>query len=185
MGSVLIVHPRDDDTSLADLERLFTGDPDYSVADVVRDNQRAVYVYLARRLDSAEDAADLAGEVFLALWRRSVSMPQDPVEARMWVFGIARNVLANHQRSLTRRRRLSERLIDEVRAVASTHPVSDDVHDALQELSALDREIVRLVHWDGFTLAEVSRILHRKPATIRSRYARARAKLAELLRGGR
>ncbi|KJQ55265.1 RNA polymerase sigma factor [Microbacterium sp. SA39] len=31
--------------------------------------------------------------------------------------------------------------------------------------------------WDGFSLAEAAKILGKKPATVRSRYSRARAKL--------
>ncbi|MGI8868461.1 MAG: RNA polymerase sigma factor [Mycobacteriales bacterium] len=55
------------------------------------------------------------------------------------------------------------------------------LHTALTTLKPLDREIIRLVHWEGFSQAEVAQILERPGGTIRSRYTRARCALnAEL-----
>ncbi len=48
----------------------------------------------------------------------------------------------------------------------------------------VDRDIIGLVHWEGFSLVEVSRILRMKEGTVRSRYHRARTSLrAELDQG--
>ncbi|MFK3677981.1 RNA polymerase sigma factor [Microbacterium sp. NPDC090218] len=140
-------------------------------------SKRALFAYFARRVVSTDDAADLTGEVLLTMWRRVEAMPSEPVEARMWMFGIARNVLANHRRALSRRRKLSDRLKGEALVSGDARPVRDDVWEALDALPTGDREIIQLVHWDGFSLAEAGRILGKKPATIRSRYSRARAKL--------
>lgn len=49
-------------------------------------------VYFLRRVDAPEDAADLLGEALLVIWRRAASIPSDDQEARMWMFGIARNL---------------------------------------------------------------------------------------------
>ncbi|WP_275094068.1 RNA polymerase sigma factor [Microbacterium lushaniae] len=38
-----------------------------------------------------------------------------------------------------------------------------------------------LIHWEGFSLVEVSRILAMKEGTVRSRYHRARASLRSQL----
>ncbi|MDP3952039.1 RNA polymerase sigma factor [Microbacterium sp.] len=140
-------------------------------------SKRALFAYFARRVGSTEDAADLTGEVMLTMWQKAASMPADATEARMWAFGIARNVLANHRRSIDRRRKLSERLTGEALVSGDTRPVRDDVWEALRALPEIDREIIQLVHWDGFSLADAARILGKKPATVRSRYSRARAKL--------
>ncbi|GGD90088.1 RNA polymerase sigma factor [Microbacterium murale] len=144
---------------------------------LVDGSKRALFAYFARRVVSTEDAADLTGEVMLTMWQKSSSLPTDPTEARMWAFGIARNVLANHSRSIVRRRSLSERLKGEALVSGDTRPVRDDVWEALRALPEIDREIIQLVHWDGFSLADAARVLGKKPATVRSRYSRARAKL--------
>jgi RNA polymerase sigma-70 factor (ECF subfamily) len=145
--------------------------------DLIDASKRALFAYFARRVVSTDDAADLTGEVLLTMWRKVDALPSDPVEARMWAFGIARNVLANHRRALSRRRKLSERLKGEALISGDVRPVRDDVWEALQALSISDREIIQLVHWDGFSLAETAKLLGKKPTTVRSRYSRARAKL--------
>lgn len=144
---------------------------------LIDESKRALFAYFARRVVSTDDAADLTGEVLLTMWRKVDAMPSEPVDARMWTFGIARNVLANHRRAVSRRRKLSERLQGEALVSGDARPVRDDVWEALEALSTGDREIIQLVHWDGFSLAETAKILSKKPATVRSRYARARAKL--------
>lgn len=63
---------------------------------LIEESKRALFAYFARRVVSTDDAADLTGEVLLTMWRKVDAMPRAPVEARMWAFGIARNVLANH-----------------------------------------------------------------------------------------
>lgn len=153
------------------------------VPRLIDGSKRALFAYFARRVISVEDAADLTGEVMLTMWQKAPSMPADATEARMWAFGIARNVLANHRRSIARRRTLSERLKGEALVSGDTRPVRDDVWEALRALPEIDREIIQLVHWDGFSLTDAAKILGRKPATVRSRYSRARAKLRADLTG--
>lgn len=67
----------------------------------------------------------------------------------------------------------------ELRRVA-IHAADDgheEVREALQTLRKSDQEIIRLVYWDGFTLAEAAQLLGMKAATVRSRHARACAAL--------
>jgi RNA polymerase sigma-70 factor (ECF subfamily) len=150
---------------------------------LIDESKRALFAYFTRRVVSTDDAADLTGEVLLTMWRKADAMPVEPVDARMWMFGIARNVLANHRRSLSRNRKLSDRLKGEALISGDSRPVRDDVWEALEALPAGDREIIQLVHWDGFSLVEAAKILGKKPATVRSKYSRARAKLrADLTR---
>lgn len=151
--------------------------PDADVATVIDSAKHSLYTYFVRRIASRDDAADLTADVMLVMWQKSESLPTGHNEARMWAFGIARNILKNYRRRLYRRHELSERIRSESLISGDTKPVRDDVWEALRLLSEIDREIVQLVHWDGFSLAEVATMLGRKPATIRSRYSRAREKL--------
>ncbi|GGD76881.1 RNA polymerase sigma factor [Microbacterium murale] len=166
-------HP---DESVEALEWMWSEDT-LDLPRLIEGSKRALFAYFARRVVSTDDAADLTSEVLLTMWRKVDSMPSEPVEARMWAFGIARNVLANHRRGIARRRKLSERLKGEALVSGDERPVRDDVWEALRALSETDREIIQLVHWDGFSLVDAAKILGKKPATVRSRYSRARAKL--------
>ena len=53
-----------------------------------------------------EDADEATSEIFLIAWRRSAQLPAGE-EARLWLYGVARNVVRNWERSGRRRLRLA------------------------------------------------------------------------------
>jgi RNA polymerase sigma factor (sigma-70 family) len=67
-----------------------------------RDHGREITGYALRRAASPEDAADVVAETFLVAWRRLGEVPVDE-EARLWLYGVARRVLANQHRAERRR----------------------------------------------------------------------------------
>ena len=71
-------------------------------ARLYRDHARGILGYALRRCPDPEDAADVVAETFLAAWRR---LPEVPIgeEARLWLYGTARLVLANQRRGERRR----------------------------------------------------------------------------------
>lgn len=143
----------------------------------------ALLNYLERRA-CIQDAPDLLAEVMVTAWRRVTLLPEDPEQARMWLFGIARNVLSDHARGERRRWRLADRVRSLTAAAdATTAPVDthSEVQDAVSRLPAELAELVRLVHWDGFTLAESAELTGVSASTARSRYQRARAQLRSAL----
>lgn len=139
--------------------------------------------YFLRRTTSPEDAADLLSETLLVVWRRESAIPDDPERARMWMFGVARKVLLGQRRSSVRRRKLGERLAAELMTAAPSPDTEHalEVREAIRLLDGTDQEIIRLVYWDGFSLAEAAEHLGIRPATVRSRHARARARLRDVL----
>ena len=56
-----------------------------------------------------------------------------------------------------------------------------EVRDAVDRLPEELGELVRLVHWDGFTVTEAATLLGLNASTGRSRYARAKELLRESL----
>jgi RNA polymerase sigma-70 factor (ECF subfamily) len=149
------------------------------VHQVLTTNGGRLLGFFANRVDSPDDAADLVGDVFLVAWRRVRQVPVDPDEARMWLFGVARKVLANHRRGRNRRDVLDARIREQIAAAIEpddTYRV--EVREAVRALPDQLAEVVRLVHWDGFSLEETGRLLGIPASTARSRHARAR----ELLR---
>ena len=81
---------------------------DQRFQDVYNANLADVRGFCRRRLDH-EDADDAVVETFLVAWRRIDDMPAG-TEARLWLFGVARNVVAHQYRSHARSVRLRERL---------------------------------------------------------------------------
>jgi RNA polymerase sigma-70 factor (ECF subfamily) len=140
--------------------------------------------YFERRTPSREDAADLLAETMLQAWRRVGDLPDDTERQRMWLFVIGRNVLANHRRSTRRRRDLTEKLRGHLGGAGAVGVPDEEVtavRDAVRRLPGDQRELVMLVHWDGFTVAAAAELLGVNASTARGRYAAARAALREAL----
>ncbi len=141
---------------------------------------RAVLAYAVRRAPDAQDAADVVAETFLIAWRRLGEVPAGDA-ARLWLYGVARNVLANQRRSERRRERLAERLRQELPvALQGTQPMSadgDTVRAALGRLGSEDREILRLSGWEELTPSEIATVLGISRIAARSRLHRARHRL--------
>jgi RNA polymerase sigma-70 factor (ECF subfamily) len=145
---------------------------------------RSLLGYALRRTGRPEDAADVVAEVFLVAWRRIDDVPAGD-DARLWLYGVARRVLANQLRGARRRERLGDLLRDELRVAVPPEPPGDEsagaVRSALERLSADDRELLRLVAWEGLTPAAVATVTGTPAATVRTRLHRARRRLAAQL----
>lgn len=157
-------------------ERAFT--------DLVERHGPAVLGYLTRRVVVTEDAADLLSEVLLVAWRRWATVPAPPQD-RPWLFVVARNVLANHQRSTRRRDTATTALATCLGRVGADAPEPSatvlDVRAAIAALEPLDREILTLTVWEGLTSAEVATVVDLPSSTVRARLARARTVVAARL----
>jgi RNA polymerase sigma factor (sigma-70 family) len=134
--------------------------------------------YFARRVTPRDDAADCLSETLLVLWRKRRAIPGNRDELRAWAFGIARNVLANHVRGRVRRSALAERVRAEIRVSVEVEPLGMELLDVLQPD---DRELVRLIIWDGFGVAEAGSLLGIRPGAARMRFSRAKDRLRHAL----
>ena len=137
--------------------------------------------YFARRVTPRDDAYDCVSEALVVLWRRRVIAPTSDGEFRAWAFGVSRRVLLNHARTARRQARLLAKMSQETDVVDSAFGERTLVSDALATLPAADRELVTLVVWDGFGVAEAGAVLGLRPVTARSRYSRARARLRDIV----
>jgi RNA polymerase sigma-70 factor, ECF subfamily len=141
--------------------------------------------YAMRRVDQPADAADVVAETFLVAWRRRNEIPPGD-EARLWLYGIARRVLANHHRGGVRRERLGDRLRQRLTTAFGSDPGSEvperlAVRAALARLGELDREVLLLTVWEGLEPREAATVLGVNAAAVRSRLTRARARFRDLV----
>lgn len=137
-----------------------------------------IYRYFRRRTDDAATAEDLCAEVFRIAWEKS---GQGGALSIMVLFGVAKNVLRNHDRSLSR----SAGLIGALRMERTTEAPGNEsaVRDALNLLSPDDRDVLLLTYWDGLTSSEVSDLLNTTSTAVRMRLHRARKELSRALQG--
>ncbi len=149
---------------------------------IFRENFRAVFRFALARIDP-ERAKDVAAETFLIAWRRLDDVPEEP---RPWLFGVARRVIAGQFRSEARRDALAVRLEAEPGGsldadLAGVLGGRDEVLAAFSALRDSDREVLRLVTWDGLSSAEAAEVLAVTKLAFAVRLHRARRRLREEL----
>ncbi|GAA1032330.1 hypothetical protein GCM10009557_30480 [Virgisporangium ochraceum] len=106
---------------------------------------------MRRRVDD-DSAADLVAEIFAVAWRRIHDVPR--ADARLWLFGVGRNVVANHLRGSGRAYRLIEKVAantvtqadDHAAAMAvyltENHPPGNGPAEILAAIADLVRDLV-------------------------------------------
>ncbi len=148
---------------------------------------RQIAGYVRRRVPGPE-AEDVIAHVFQVAWRRFGRIPAPP-DDRAWLFGAARNCVADHHRCERRRVRLQARLSEEAaaRGSAATAPGSphEPVRAALARLRPRDREALQLVLWDELTHAEAAAVLGCTVNAFEIRYRRARGAVHQALMAAR
>jgi RNA polymerase sigma-70 factor, ECF subfamily len=161
------------------------------------DHYEDVLAYALRRTDGREDALDAVAETFLTAWRRRDQL-RDATAAKLWLFGIARRVVANQVRGQRRRDRLGARLRSRsaVGAGGGAGPAAaggsgadvagvverGPVVDAWNRLRAEDREILTLTAVEGLSAAQAAQVWGGTVVAARVRLHRARARFARELR---
>ena len=140
-----------------------------------------VLAYCRRRTRSLHDAEDAVAETYLVAWRRldDATSAEAPL---FWLYAVAAKVTANQRRGQDRFGRLIDRLggylTSETAPGADTEILTDadaaEVAAALEILSSIDREIVRLVAYEQLTYTETGMVLGLSEAAVRTRLYRAR-----------
>jgi RNA polymerase sigma-70 factor (ECF subfamily) len=144
-----------------------------------------IYRYVASRL-GAQTAEDIAAETFLVAFDRRGTFDAERGDLRVWLFGIATNLVARHRRKEARHYRALARLDvtsavegHESRVVASVAAkrLLPDLAAALSRLSSGERDVLLLVALGQLGYEEVAAALGISPGTVGSRLSRARKKL--------
>ena len=148
-----------------------------------RATRAPLLAYFVRRTTDPHTAADLLAHVYLVAWQKRESLPPD-AEQRLWLFGVARNVLANHRRRTMRDLTLTNRLGAALAAATTAVPDDPDsaaLRTALANLREDDRELLMLAGWEGLSPAEIAQVTGRAPGAVRVALHRARARLRAAL----
>ncbi|MET9836033.1 sigma-70 family RNA polymerase sigma factor [Streptomyces sp. NPDC006385] len=151
-------------------------------AAAYREHYWAVSRYVARRLDGRmSEVEEVVAEVFTVAWRRRDDLPATPLP---WLYGVARNCLANAVRGYGRRRRLVDRLGNDDTAHRRHIEAGPDaespgawVHEALARLSPADQEVLRLTAWEELGIDEIAVVLGCGSRAASMRLHRARRRL--------
>jgi|ERR1022692_1853954 RNA polymerase sigma-70 factor (ECF subfamily) len=139
--------------------------------------------YALRRTGNGDDAADVVAETFLTAWRRLDDVPSGE-DARLWLYGVARRVLANHYRGERRKTELADRLRADLAVTCQDPEYTGSlagIAAAFGSLAGADRELLSLVAWEGLGHAEIASVLGCSRNAVRIRLHRARSRFAAAL----
>lgn len=150
---------------------------DAAVAELVRRTQADVW-RLCTAMGSPGEEEDLVQETYLRALR-SLDGFRGEATVRSWLLAIGRNVCADH----VRRRERGRRLTDRVRPTADEAVtfIDEPVHDLLATLDPERREAFVLTQLLDLSYEEAASAVGCPIGTIRSRVARARAQLVDVV----
>ncbi len=156
-----------------------------------RRHVEAVGRFVARRVDDPHLAADLTADVFLAAIESAAGYRPDRGSQIGWLFGVARNVIADERRRADQRLRVTGRLagrrdldVDDIARIEEridAEAAARRTYRALSELPEGTRALVELVAVDGLTVTEAAIALGVSPVAARVRLHRARRTVRALL----
>lgn len=155
---------------------------------LVRGYQGRVYSLVFHYLGNAEEAKDAAQDIFLRIYR-NIGQCQDADMFLPWLIKISRNHCIDLSRRKAVRPQTSKLPIEKLPEIADPDLNPEEkwkaksrrklIHRALQQLSALNREIVILKDIQGMKLEQIASLLKIPLGTAKSRSNRARLELSQ------
>lgn len=170
-----------DDASL--LERIKQHDQQ-ALAEVHDRYFDQLYHYISYRLRDSEAAADITGEVFLALIDALKKGRPPKSSLTGWLYAVARNMVADH----IKKQVTTVPLIDDL--VADEPSLTDQVHmaqlaptlkKALYQLTEEQQHVIGLRFGQGLSLAETATLMDKSIGAIKALQHRALASMARFI----
>ena len=143
----------------------------------VKMNMDTVYRVAVNCLRDPAAAEDVCQEVFLRLYRRQPDL-QDAQHCRNWLI----HVCLNECRRVLASPRSAELSLDDRSALSLFEdPVDNSTFQLVMSLPEKYRTALYLFYYEGYSTAEIAKLLHILPATVRSRLDRGRKQLKQML----
>jgi RNA polymerase sigma-70 factor, ECF subfamily len=133
-----------------------------------------LFGFATSALVDRELAEEVVQDVFAQLWRHAGDYDQRRASVRTWLYAIARNrIIDAHRRAAARPKRADDDASLDTAAemdAALDHAVLRwQVTAALARLSPAHREVIRLAHYGGLTMREISERTGVPLGTVKSR----------------
>jgi len=146
-----------------------------------------IFTYLSQQVSHEQDAEDLVLEVFLAACNNK-ALSSLPAERQLaWLLRVARNKVVDRYRRLALLTLVPIELVDELEDGAPTpeqyteqQEMYERLYLALERLSPLQQELIRLRYTHGLRFREIAQILRKSEGAVRKLGARTLQQLREL-----
>lgn len=179
---------------MALIRRLQAGDQD-AFAKLLETHEKSVYNLCLRMTGNREDAADLTQEAFLKVWRGAAQY-QFESSFSTWLYRLTSNVCIDFLRSKKRRQTVSLTVEEEQDGtqeleIADPAPLPEEqvlhsetkreIAAAMEALEEDFRLILTLRLVENLSYEQIADAMDLKVGTVKSRLARARIKLKNIL----
>ncbi|MBY0524199.1 MAG: RNA polymerase sigma factor [Gemmataceae bacterium] len=173
------------------LRRCQQGD-EAALSDLVRSYQDRLFRMACRVVTDTALAEEATAQAIFKIWTRAGQW-RGKSSANTWIYRLAVRTILDVQRGQHRWWRrwtkawplsVADRRPEPVEALAQRDDEkqrSDQLHEALRQLSDSDRALVHLYYFENRGLAEIEAILGVARETLKMRLARARQRLRSLL----
>jgi RNA polymerase sigma-70 factor (ECF subfamily) len=168
--------------------------------ELVKRHQRTVYALIYQLAPDWDDTNDLAQEVFIRVWR-SINNLRNPASFRSWLTQIVTNLFYDELRKRPRKLPTISMDDSDLGDEGDSNPTRD-IPDmsAMPEEKVLNKEVSQVIRQamlklpeqfrtaivlrevEGLSYEEIAVITQTEMGTVKSRIARARTKLQELLK---
>lgn len=140
--------------------------------------RQPVYSFFRRRVPGQGSAEDLAQETWVAVLKGTVRYEPRAL-FKSYLYGIAFKLLLNEHRKNTRNHAAS--FLGRSPSTPSSSEADQWVRQALNKLDSTEREIIMLREYEQLSYEEISKLLHLRINTVRSRLFRARLAIKQFL----
>lgn len=169
------------------IRRVLDGDQE-SFALLMQRHERQVYTLCLRMTGHEEDARDLTQEAFLKAWR-GLRFYQFEASFSTWLYRLTSNVCIDFLRR--QKRQPTVQWEPEELEMPDQMPLPEEqllhreqqrlLRQAMEQLDEEFRLALTLRAVEGLSYEEIGAVLELKPGTVKSRIARGREKLRQLL----
>jgi RNA polymerase sigma-70 factor, ECF subfamily len=162
--------------------------------------QRTIYGLLYRLAPEWHDSADLAQEVYIRMWR-SIATLRNTCAFKSWLHQLITNLFYDELRKRPKSTIISideslrsdgsdesnTRDIADISAtpdeLSQRRELSDAINSAIEKLPDQFKTVIVLRELEGLSYDEIALITKSEIGTVKSRIARARAKVQDMLQG--
>jgi len=123
------------------------------------------------------EAEDIFSDVFFVLWQSKKDFESEEY-LKAWLIRVAINKAKNQKRLASNRYNVE---LNEAIAASKDKEVISDIDEAMSRLEDVEKAILYLHYFEGYSFVEIAKMMDLPDATVRSKAKRAREAMKEFL----
>ena len=160
---------------MSDLEKAMAGDKE-AFSRIIIQNKESMYKTAIVILKNEDDAYDALQEALIKMYS-NISKLQNKEMFKYW----SKRIIINSCYDLINK---NKKVVNITTKLTENYNCEDELVKILENIEPDLRLTVTLYYYDELSIKEISKVLNIPEGTVKSRLARARGKLYDILKGG-